>query len=148
MAQEDKFGAHNYHPLPVVLQRAEGVHVWDVDGKQYYDFLSAYSAVNHVRCCVLHSSTCPGGSGVQLAYPRLMSGAWMCGQGHCHPRLVEVMQEQCKQLTLTSRAFFNDKLGPFSEYITNYFGFDRVRHRSTIQIRVCDCSCVGANRRV
>lgn len=91
--REDKYGAHNYHPLPVVLDRGEGVYVWDVEGKQYYDFLSAYSAVN---------------------------------QGHCHPKIVGAMTEQAKRLTLTSRAFYNSKLGEFEQYITEYFGYDKV----------------------
>ena len=77
---ENKYGAHNYHPLPVVLSRGEGVYVWDVEGKKYYDFLSAYSAVN---------------------------------QGHCHPKIVDAMINQAKTLTLTSRAFYNDQLGPY-----------------------------------
>ena len=96
--KEDKYGAHNYHPLPVVLDRAEGVHVWDVEGKQYYDFLSAYSAVN---------------------------------QGHCHPKIVDAMIEQAKKLTLTSRAFYNSVLGEYEEYVTNYFGFDKVLPMNT-----------------
>lgn len=96
--REDKYGAHNYHPLPVVLERAEGVHVWDVDGKQYYDFLSAYSAVN---------------------------------QGHCHPKIVNAMTEQAKKLTLTSRAFYNSVLGEYEEYVTKYFGFDKVLPMNT-----------------
>ena len=95
---EDKYGAHNYHPLPVVLSRGEGVHVWDVDGKKYYDFLSAYSAVN---------------------------------QGHCHPRIINAMIEQAKTLTLTSRAFYNDVLGEYEQYVTNYFGFDKVLPMNT-----------------
>lgn len=90
---EHKHGAHNYHPLPVVLDRGEGVYVWDVEGKRYYDFLSAYSAVN---------------------------------QGHCHPRIVEALTEQAKQLTLTSRAFYSSKLGVYEAYITDYFQFDKV----------------------
>ncbi len=90
---EDKFGAHNYHPLPVVLAKGEGVYVWDVEGKKYYDFLSAYSAVN---------------------------------QGHCHPKIINTLIEQAKILTLTSRAFHNDALGPFEKYITEYFGYDKV----------------------
>jgi ornithine--oxo-acid transaminase len=98
IALEDKYGAHNYHPLPVVLARGEGVHVWDVEGKKYYDFLSAYSAVN---------------------------------QGHCHPKIVGAMVEQAQTLTLTSRAFYNDKLGIYEEYITNYFGFDKVLPMNT-----------------
>lgn len=95
---EDKYGAHNYHPLPVVLSRGEGVYVWDVEGKKYYDFLSAYSAVN---------------------------------QGHCHPRIVHAMVEQAQTLTLTSRAFYNDKLGLYEEYLTKYFGFDKVLPMNT-----------------
>lgn len=90
---EEKFGAHNYHPLPVVLCRGEGVFLWDVEGKRYYDFLSAYSAVN---------------------------------QGHCHPRIIQALKDQADQLTLTSRAFFNDKLGPFEKYMTEYFRYDKV----------------------
>jgi len=96
--KENKFGAHNYHPLPVVLERGEGVYVWDVDGKKYFDFLSAYSAVN---------------------------------QGHCHPKIVGAMVEQAQKLTLTSRAFHNDKLGVYEEYITKYFGFDKVLPMNT-----------------
>jgi ornithine--oxo-acid transaminase len=95
---ENKYGAHNYHPLPVVLNRGEGVYVWDVEGKKYYDFLSAYSAVN---------------------------------QGHCHPKIVGAMVEQAQTLTLTSRAFYNDKLGVYEEYITQYFGFDKVLPMNT-----------------
>lgn len=95
---EEHFGAHNYHPLPVVLEKGKGAILWDVDGKEYLDFLSAYSAVN---------------------------------QGHCHPRLVQVMQEQCAKLTLTSRAFHNAWLGPYCEFITQYFGFDRVLPMNT-----------------
>jgi len=95
---ENKYGAHNYHPLPVVLSRGEGVFVWDVEGKKYYDFLSAYSAVN---------------------------------QGHCHPRIVDAMVNQAKTLTLTSRAFYNDQLGPYEEYLTKYFGFDKVLPMNT-----------------
>jgi len=90
---EDKFGAHNYHPLPVVLSKGDGVYLWDVEGKKYYDFLSAYSAVN---------------------------------QGHCHPKIVDTLIEQSKTLTLTSRAFYNDALGPYEKYITDYFGYDKV----------------------
>ena len=95
---EDHYGAHNYHPLPVVISRGDGVFLWDVEGKRYYDFLSAYSAVN---------------------------------QGHCHPRIKEAMIEQVGKLTLTSRAFYNDKLGPFEKYITEYFGFDMVLPMNT-----------------
>ncbi len=91
--QEHHYGAHNYHPLPVVLQRGEGIHVWDVSGKQYVDFLSAYSAVN---------------------------------QGHCHPFILQALYDQAKNLTLTSRAFYNDQLGPFEEYVTDYFGYNKV----------------------
>ncbi|MCP5062632.1 MAG: ornithine--oxo-acid transaminase [Ignavibacteriae bacterium] len=90
---EDKYGAHNYHPLPVVLSKGEGVYLWDVEGKKYFDFLSAYSAVN---------------------------------QGHCHPKIVDALVDQSKTLTLTSRAFFNDALGPYEKYITEYFGYDKV----------------------
>ena len=93
IALEDKYNAHNYHPLPVVLEKGEGVFVWDVEGKKYYDFLSAYSAVN---------------------------------QGHCHPRIIEALTEQAKKLTLTSRAFYNNRLGEYAEFVTNYFGFDRM----------------------
>lgn len=95
---ENKYGAHNYHPLPVVLSKGEGVFVWDVEGKKYYDFLSAYSAVN---------------------------------QGHCHPKIVGAMIKQAETLTLTSRAFFNDQLGPYEQYLTNYFGFDKVLPMNT-----------------
>jgi ornithine--oxo-acid transaminase len=98
IALEDKHGAHNYHPLPVVLNRGEGVFVWDVEGKKYYDFLSAYSAVN---------------------------------QGHCHPRIKNALIEQAGMLTLTSRAFYNDVLGAFEKYITEYFGFDKVLPMNT-----------------
>jgi len=98
IALEDKHGAHNYHPLPVVLSRGEGVFLWDVEGKKYYDFLSAYSAVN---------------------------------QGHCHPRIKDALIEQAGTLTLTSRAFYNDVLGPFEKYITEYFGFDKVLPMNT-----------------
>jgi len=96
--KENKYGAHNYHPLPVVLDRGEGVYVWDVDGKKYYDFLSAYSAVN---------------------------------QGHCHPKIVKAMVDQAQKLTLTSRAFYNDKLGDYEEFVTKYFGFDKVLPMNT-----------------
>jgi ornithine--oxo-acid transaminase len=93
IAREEKYGAHNYHPLPVVLERGEGVYLWDVEGKRYYDFLSAYSAVN---------------------------------QGHCHPRIIGAMVEQARKLTLVSRAFHSDALGEYAEYVTRYFGFDKV----------------------
>ncbi|MFA9389040.1 MAG: ornithine--oxo-acid transaminase [Prolixibacteraceae bacterium] len=93
IAREDQYGAHNYHPLPVVLERGEGVYVWDVEGKKYYDFLSAYSAVN---------------------------------QGHCHPRLVKALCDQAGKLALTSRAFYNSTLGEFEEFISKYFGYDKV----------------------
>jgi len=89
---EDKYGAHNYHPLPVVLSRGEGVFLWDIEGKRYFDFLSAYSAVN---------------------------------QGHCHPRIVSALIEQAKELTLTSRAFYNDKLGMAEKYVCETFGYDK-----------------------
>ncbi|MEM1137621.1 MAG: ornithine--oxo-acid transaminase [Bacteroidota bacterium] len=95
---EDKYGAHNYHPIPVVISKGRGVKVWDVEGKEYYDFLSAYSAVN---------------------------------QGHCHPRILNSLYEQASKLTLTSRAFYNDVLGIFEKYITEYFGYDRVLPMNT-----------------
>jgi len=98
MQMEDKHGAHNYHPLGVVLEKGEGVHVWDVEGKKYYDFLSAYSAVN---------------------------------QGHCHPKIIDAMVEQARTLTLTSRAFYNDSLGPYEKFVTDYFGFDKVLPMNT-----------------
>ena len=95
---EEKYGAHNYHPIPVVLAKGKGVFLWDVEGKKYYDFLSAYSAVN---------------------------------QGHCHPRILNALVEQAQKLTLTSRAFHNDVLGRFEEYITDLFGYDRVLPMNT-----------------
>lgn len=95
---EENHGAHNYHPLPVVLSRGEGVYVWDVEGKKYFDFLSAYSAVN---------------------------------QGHCHPKIIDALIGQAQTLTLTSRAFYNDVLGQFEEYVTEYFGFDKVLPMNT-----------------
>lgn len=95
---EDKYGAHNYHPLPVVLSKGEGAFVWDVEGKRYFDFLSAYSAVN---------------------------------QGHCHPKIVDAMVDQARTLTLTSRAFYNDQLGPYEKYITEYFGYEKVLPMNT-----------------
>jgi len=98
MQLEDKYGAHNYHPLPVVLAKGQGVYLWDCEGKKYYDFLSAYSAVN---------------------------------QGHCHPRIIAALKEQAETLTLTSRAFFNDALGPYEKYISDYFGFDKVLPMNT-----------------
>ncbi|MCT4629110.1 ornithine--oxo-acid transaminase [Winogradskyella sp.] len=93
MALENKYGAQNYHPLPVVLSKGEGVFVWDVEGKKYYDFLSAYSSLN---------------------------------QGHCHPKIVNAMTEQAQRLTLTSRAFYNDMLGRYEKYATEYFNFDKM----------------------
>lgn len=98
MDREALYGAHNYHPLPVVLERGEGVYVWDTDGKRYFDFLSAYSAVN---------------------------------QGHCHPKIVKAMTDQAQKLALTSRAFYNDVLGEWEEYVTKYFGYDRVLPMNT-----------------
>lgn len=95
---EEQFGAHNYHPLPVVLTKGKGVHLWDVEGKQYFDFLSGYSAVN---------------------------------QGHCHPKIVATLIEQAQRLTLTSRAFYNDCLGEYEQYITRYFGYDKVLPMNT-----------------
>ena len=95
---EHRYGAHDYHPLPVVLERGEGVYLWDVEGKKYFDFLSAYSAVN---------------------------------QGHCHPRIVNALQKQAQVLTLTSRAFHNNKLGKYMEYVTKYFDFERLLPSNT-----------------
>lgn len=90
---EAQYGAHNYHPIPVVLSKGEGVHLWDVEGKKYYDFLSAYSAVN---------------------------------QGHCHPKIIQALKEQAEKLTLTSRAFHNDILGVYEQFMSNYFGYDKI----------------------
>ncbi len=98
IAREDKYGAHNYHPLPVVLEKGKGVRVWDVEGKEYFDFLSAYSAVN---------------------------------QGHCHPKIVKALTDQAEILTLTSRAFYNNILGEYEEFITKYFGYDKVLPMNT-----------------
>ncbi|GAB4396053.1 MAG: ornithine--oxo-acid transaminase [Microscillaceae bacterium] len=98
IALEDRYNAHNYHPLPVVLARGKGVFVWDVEGRQYYDFLSAYSAVN---------------------------------QGHCHPRILQALHEQAEKLTLTSRAFYNNVLGEYARYITEYFGYEMVLPMNT-----------------
>ena len=98
IALEDKYGAHNYHPLPVVLEKGEGVYLWDVEGKKYFDFLSAYSAVN---------------------------------QGHCHPRIIQALIDQAKTLTLTSRAFYNDSLGVYEKYVSEFFGFDKVLPMNT-----------------
>ena len=98
IALEDRYGAHNYHPLPVVLAKGEGVHVWDVEGRRYFDFLSAYSAVN---------------------------------QGHCHPKIIGALVEQAQTLTLTSRAFFNDKLGPYEKYVAELFGYDKLLPMNT-----------------
>lgn len=98
MNKENKFGAHNYHPLPVVIDRAEGVYMWDCEGNRYYDFLSAYSAVN---------------------------------QGHCHPHIIGRLKTQAEELTLTSRAFYNSKLGPYEEFVTEFFGFDKLLPMNT-----------------
>ena len=98
IALEEQYGAHNYHPIPVVLSRGEGVFVWDVEGRRYYDFLSAYSAVN---------------------------------QGHCHPRIIAALTEQASKLTLTSRAFHSNLLGEYAEYITGFFGYDKVLPMNT-----------------
>jgi len=98
IALEEKYGAQNYHPLPVVLSKGKGVHVWDIEGNKYYDFLSAYSAVN---------------------------------QGHCHPKIINALKLQAENLTLTSRAFYNDMLGKYEKYITEYFGFDKVLPMNT-----------------
>ena len=98
MALEEAHGAHNYHPLPVVLSKGKGVKVWDIEGKEYFDFLSAYSAVN---------------------------------QGHCHPKILKALYDQAETLTLTSRAFYSDQLGAYAQYLTNYFGFDKVLPMNT-----------------
>ncbi len=96
--QEEQYGAHNYHPLPVVLQKGKGTKVWDVDGKEYFDFLSGYSAIN---------------------------------QGHCHPTIIQTLITQAQQLTLTSRAFYNDKLGDYEKYMCNLFGYDMLLPMNT-----------------
>ncbi len=93
MDLEDRHGAHNYHPIPVVLKKGRGVFLWDVEGKSYFDFLSAYSAVN---------------------------------QGHCHPKIIQALVDQAQELTLTSRAFYNDQLGPYEKFITTFFGYDKI----------------------
>lgn len=95
---ESRYGAHNYHPIPAVIERASGCEMWDVEGKKYYDFLSGYSAVN---------------------------------QGHCHPRIIKALQEQATQLTLTSRAFYNNRLGEYQKYITTLLGFDKMLPMNT-----------------
>ncbi|VDK51241.1 unnamed protein product [Anisakis simplex] len=110
--REDKFGCHNYHPLPVALSKGKGVKVWDVDGKSYFDFLSAYSAVN---------------------------------QGHCHPRIVKALKDQADILTLTSRAFFNDVLGEYEEFITKLFGYDKVLPMNT-GVEACESAVKLARR--
>ncbi|XP_036427746.1 ornithine aminotransferase, mitochondrial-like isoform X2 [Colossoma macropomum] len=97
-ARENRYGAHNYHPLPVVLERGEGIHMWDLEGRRYYDFLSAYSTVN---------------------------------QGHCHPKIIAALNTQASKLTISSRAFYNDVLGVYEEYITNLFGYDKVLPMNT-----------------
>jgi ornithine--oxo-acid transaminase len=98
IALEDQYGAHNYHPVPVVLEKGEGIYLYDVDGKRYFDFLSGYSAVN---------------------------------QGHCHPEIIKALTEQAQKLTLTSRAFYNNQLGVYEKYITEYFGYDKVLPMNT-----------------
>ena len=98
MELENKYGAHNYHPLPVVLEKGEGVFVWDVEGKKYFDFLSAYSAVN---------------------------------QGHCHPKIIKTLIDQASKLTLTSRAFYNSQLGRYEEFVTQFFGYEKVLPMNT-----------------
>lgn len=98
MEMEAQYGAHNYHPLPVVLAKGKGAKVWDPEGNEYYDFLSAYSAVN---------------------------------QGHCHPKIVEALVEQANELTLSSRAFYNDCLGPYEKFMTEYFGYDKILPMNT-----------------
>ncbi|XP_015793583.1 ornithine aminotransferase, mitochondrial [Tetranychus urticae] len=112
MAREDKYGAHNYHPLPVALHRGSGVFVWDIEGKKYYDFLAAYSSLN---------------------------------QGHCHPRVYKVLQEQAGQLTLTSRAFYNTSLGEFEEFVTKIFGYDKVLPMNG-GVEACESACKLARR--
>ncbi|KAG8538097.1 hypothetical protein GDO81_023313 [Engystomops pustulosus] len=96
--RESKYGAHNYHPLPVALERGKGVYVWDVEGRRYFDFLSAYSAVN---------------------------------QGHCHPKILDALKSQAEKLTLTSRAFYNDVLGEYEEYVTKLFNYNKVLPMNT-----------------
>ncbi|MBS3806889.1 MAG: ornithine--oxo-acid transaminase [Bacteroidales bacterium] len=98
MKREEQYGAHNYHPLPVVLDKGEGIHVWDVEGRQYYDFLSSYSALN---------------------------------QGHNHPKIVNALKQQAEKLSLTSRAFYNSVLGEYEEFVTKYFGYDKVLPMNT-----------------
>jgi ornithine--oxo-acid transaminase len=98
IALEDQYGAHNYHPVPVVLEKGEGIFLYDVDGKRYFDFLSGYSAVN---------------------------------QGHCHPEIIKALTTQAQKLTLTSRAFYNNQLGVYEKYITEYFGYDKVLPMNT-----------------
>ncbi|KFZ67642.1 hypothetical protein N338_11708, partial [Podiceps cristatus] len=96
--REAKYGAHNYHPLPVALEKGKGVYVWDVEGRKYFDFLSAYSAVN---------------------------------QGHCHPKIVSALKSQSEKLTLTSRAFYNDVLGEYEEFVTKMFNYNKVLPMNT-----------------
>ena len=110
--QELKYGCHNYSPLPVVLSKGKGIHVWDVDGKKYIDCLSGYSAVN---------------------------------QGHCHPKIREAMISQSEDLTLTSRAFYNDKLGPWTQYVTETFGFDRAIFANS-GVEACEAAVKFARR--
>ena len=106
MEWEEQFGAHNYHPLPVVLDSGKGIEVWDMEGKKYFDFLSAYSAVN---------------------------------QGHCHPKIISALTSQASKLTLTSRAFYNSKLGAFERMICELLGYDKVLVMITLSI--CPSSC-------
>src|SRR5690554_3828716 len=98
IAREEQYGAHNYHPLPVVLEKGEGVDVWDIEGRVYFDFLAAYSAVS---------------------------------QGHCHPKIVEALTQQASQLELTSRAFYNNALGEWEEYMTKLFGYNKMLSMNT-----------------
>lgn len=112
IALEEQYGAHNYHPLPVVLTRGEGVFVWDMEGRRYYDFLSAYSAVN---------------------------------QGHCHPRIVQALTEQASRLTLTSRAFHNDLLGEYEQFMTRLFGYDKLLPMNT-GVEACETAVKLARR--
>ncbi|XP_078500147.1 ornithine aminotransferase, mitochondrial [Lissotriton helveticus] len=110
--REAKYGAHNYHPLPVALEKGKGVYVWDVEGRRYFDFLSAYSAVN---------------------------------QGHCHPKILNALKSQAEKLTLTSRAFYNDVLGEYEEYISKLFGYDKVLPMNT-GVEGCETACKLARK--
>nr|KAF6457948.1 ornithine aminotransferase [Rousettus aegyptiacus] len=110
--RESKYGAHNYHPLPVALERGKGIYLWDVEGRKYFDFLSAYSAVN---------------------------------QGHCHPKIVNALKSQADKLTLTSRAFYNDVLGEYEEYVTKLFNYHKVLPMNT-GVEAGETACKLARR--